>query len=80
MMSHVTTTTVQTRDNNSLKKASLQIVRIIFVSVMASLIMSDLYVALQNGDLRVVVSTLFIPPFMYHRSIFAIMCLLLCKI
>lgn len=78
-MSHVTTS-VHVSDNNCLKKMFLQIVRTVFVSVMASLILSDMYTALQNGDLRVVVSTLFIPPFMYHRSIFAAMCLLLCKI
>ena len=79
-MSRVTTTSVHVDDNTGLKKTFLQIVRYIFVTVMASLIMSDMYTALQNGDLRVVVSTLFIPPFMYHRSIFAIMCLMLCKI
>ena len=78
-MSQVTTN-VHVSDNNCLKKTFMRIVRTVFVSVMASLILSDMYTALLNGDLKAVVSTLFIPPFMYHRSIFAVMCLLLCKI
>ena len=54
--------------------------RMIFVLILSVIILLDVLTALQNGDFQAVLAKLLVPPFLYHRSMFAIMCLMLCKI